>query len=49
EMRIQFGTLLADIGLITLPKFNQVLPRQTWGTPLGLGWSASTHVSDTFY
>ncbi|XP_058752739.1 DExH-box ATP-dependent RNA helicase DExH7, chloroplastic isoform X2 [Vicia villosa] len=24
EMRIQFGTLLADIGLITLPKFNQV-------------------------
>ncbi|WJX97043.1 RNA helicase [Trifolium repens] len=24
EMRIQFGTLLADIGLITLPKFNQM-------------------------
>lgn len=23
-MRIQFGTLLADIGLITLPNFNQV-------------------------
>lgn len=39
DMRIQFGTLLADIGLINLPNKNQVL----WLSSLIYAWVCATH------
>ncbi|PNY07956.1 ATP-dependent RNA helicase dhx29-like protein [Trifolium pratense] len=42
EMRIQFGTLLADIGLITLPKFNQVCCLFLLSIVYEVGWVTKT-------